>query len=38
MRIYKKGANDLYVIWAKMIHLQKGLVHQHLCHVATEKN
>ena len=33
----KRGAHDFYVIWVKMIDLQKRLVHPNLCHVAMKK-
>ena len=33
----KKGAKDVYVIWVKMIDLQKGLVHQNLYFAAMKK-
>ena len=35
--INKKGVNGLSVIWVKVIHLQKGLVHQNLCYAAMKK-
>ena len=37
IRVSKKGANDPYIIWVKMIDLQKGLVHQNLCYAAMKK-
>ena len=33
----KRGANDFYVIWVKMIDLQKRLCHGNVCHVAMKK-
>ena len=33
----KRGANDFYVIWVKMIDLQKKLGHRNACHVAIKK-
>ena len=33
----KKGSDGLYVIWVKMIDLQKSLVHQNLCYAAMKK-
>ena len=33
----KRGANDFYVIWVKMIDLQKRLCHRNVCHVALKK-
>ena len=35
--VNKKGAYDLYVIWVKMIDLQKRLDHLNLCYAATKK-
>ena len=35
--VNNRGTNDLYVIWLKMIDLQKRLGHQNLCHVAMKK-
>ena len=33
----KRGANDFYVIWVKMIDLQKRLGHRNVCHVEMKK-
>ena len=35
--VKKRVTNDFYVIWAKIIDLQKRLVHRNLCHVAMKK-
>ena len=35
--VNKRGTNDLYVIWLKMMDLQKRLGHRNLCHVAIKK-
>ena len=35
--VKKRGNNDFYVKWVKMIHLQKRLVHRNLCHVGMKK-
>ena len=35
--VNKKGAYDLYVIWVKMIDLQKRLDHLNLCYAATKE-
>ena len=35
--VNKKGANDLYVTWVKMIDLQKSLGHQNLYYSAIKK-
>ena len=37
IRLYKKLADKDYVIWIKMIDLQKRLCHENLCHVAMKK-
>ena len=35
--VKKRGTSDFYVIWIKMIDLQKRLVHRNLCHLARKK-
>ena len=35
--IYKKGSEDLYVIWVKMIDIQKETGHKNVCHVVMKK-
>ena len=35
--IYKKGSKDLYLIWVKMIDIQKETGHKNVCHVVMKK-